>query len=146
LATRHKNCLGDVRPCLHFPSSKSPAVGPDSLVCSRYHPSTQTAEKFVFFMKRKVPLPEPETLILDSSSPDDPTLPRPPHSRGWKQTPASQRELEKLQLKLERTLKLGGLVPERSYLLDRLCNKVGPLPESAPRPTKNPLSSLEASD
>jgi hypothetical protein len=85
-------------------------------------------EKFAFFMKRKVPLPEPETLILDSSSPDDPTLPRPPQSRRWKQAPASQSELEKLQLKLEGTLKLGGLVPERSYLLDRLCNQVGPLP------------------
>jgi hypothetical protein len=103
-------------------------VGPASLVCSRYCPSTQTPEKFAFFMKSKVPLPEPETLILDSSSPDDPTLPRPSHSRGWKQAPASQSELEKLQLKLEGTLKLGGLMPERSYLLDQLCNQVGPLP------------------
>jgi hypothetical protein len=65
-----------------------------------------------------------EDFVLESYSDHDPSLPL-ARSVAKRKRPVKPHPYE--AAKLEATRKLGGLVPERSVLLDRLCRAVGPL-------------------
>jgi hypothetical protein len=73
-------------------------------------------------MKKKHPKVDLENFALIPADPDDASL---PHPRGSAPEHKEPNALE--EAKLQRTRDFGGLVPERSPILNRLCNSVGKL-------------------
>jgi hypothetical protein len=67
-------------------------------------------------MKKKHPKIDLDNFALVSDDPDDESLPAPRGKAPTKKTPNWEE-----QAKLQRTRDFGGLVPERSPILDRLC-------------------------
>jgi hypothetical protein len=73
-------------------------------------------------MKKKHPKVDLDNFALLTADQDDDSLPKPRGSDPEHKVPDSLEEA-----KLQRTRDFGGLVPERSPILDRLCQTVGKL-------------------
>jgi hypothetical protein len=74
-------------------------------------------------MKTGKPQKDMENFSLLILAPDDKSLPKPRYGVNTKKKTPNLEE----EAKLKRIIDFGGLVPERSPILDRLCRKVGEL-------------------
>lgn len=78
--------------------------------------------------RRPIPKPEPPELVLETSDPADPELPKPKNSVAGK---ASEKVSDHIKVRYQRTRILGGLVPDDIGKGYWRCSKCGSIHDTA---------------